>query len=62
VNRVGEGRGTAGEYYLAPIDLCYQLVGVIRKHWHGFSGGSEVWQEVETFFSRLRSRDDSVGE
>jgi len=63
VNRVGEGKGpTTGEYYLAPIDLCYQLVGLIRKHWRGFSGGTEVWQEVETFFSRLRSGDDSAGE
>ena len=62
-NRVGEGRKTiTGEYYLVPIDLCYQLVGLIRKNWRGFSGGTEMWQEVETFFSKLRLGVDSFGE
>lgn len=42
------------EYYLAPIDRCYELTGIVRKHWHGFSGGDEVWREVESFFVRLR--------
>lgn len=55
-NRVVQGKGSAGgEYYLVPIDLCYRLVGVIRKYWRGFSGGTEVWQEVETFFSQMRT-------
>ena len=56
VNRVARGQAAAGgEYYLVPIDLCYRLVGVIRKYWRGFSGGTEVWQEVESFFSQIRS-------
>lgn len=49
VNRVDE----AEEYYLAPIDICYELVGLIRLHWRGFSGGKEVWDEIERFFDRL---------
>jgi hypothetical protein len=42
------------EYYLAPIDVCFELVGLIRLHWRGFSGGDKVWQEMERFFARLR--------
>lgn len=56
VNRVGEARGVSpSEHYLLPIDECYKLVGVIRTHWRGFSGGTEVWQEIGKFFSHLRS-------
>lgn len=44
----------AREYYLAPIDACYELVGTIRMHWRGLSGGDEVWKEIEKFFARLR--------
>lgn len=49
INRVDE----AEEYYLAPIDTCYELVGLIRLHWRGFSGGEEVWAEIDRFFDRL---------
>jgi hypothetical protein len=44
----------AAEYFLAPIDVCFELVGLIRLHWRGFSGGDKVWQEMERFFARLR--------
>jgi Family of unknown function (DUF5947) len=55
VNRVGEARGAApAEYYIAPIDACYKLVGLIRLHWRGLSGGTEVWQEIGGFFADLR--------
>lgn len=50
VNRLDNPR----EHYLAPIDRCYELTGVVRKHWRGFSGGDEVWREVESFFDKLR--------
>jgi len=50
VNRLGQRR----EYYQAPIDRCYELVGVIRLHWRGLAGGTEVWQELEAFFAGLR--------
>jgi hypothetical protein len=57
VNRVGYGRdhGSA-EYYIAPIDSCYKLVGLIRARWHGLSGGSEVWSEIKQFFVELKER------
>lgn len=44
----------AREYYLAPIDACFELVGLIRLHWRGFTGGDTVWREIERFFSKLR--------
>ena len=63
VNRVGDARGTvSAEYYMVPIDVCYRLVGLIRMHWRGFSGGTEVWQEIGNFFSQLRSRAEMVSE
>jgi hypothetical protein len=54
VNRVGAGRGVKPGYYVVPIDTCYKLVGLIRMHWRGLSGGNEVWREVGTFFAELK--------
>jgi len=57
VNRVGHVRGAApAEYYLVPIDECYKLVGLIRAHWRGLSGGTEVWREIGSFFAALKKR------
>lgn len=56
VNRVGVARGIAAEYYIAPIDACYKLVGLIRFHWRGLSGGTEVWQEIGKFFADLKTK------
>jgi hypothetical protein len=52
VNRIGANR----EYFITPIDVCYELVGLIRMHWRGLSGGEKVWAEIETFFSALREK------
>jgi Family of unknown function (DUF5947) len=52
VNRV---RG-ARKHFLVPIDECYSLVGLIRMHWRGLSGGREVWEEIGRFFEKLRER------
>jgi hypothetical protein len=56
VNRV---RGAA-EYYLLPIDECYRLVGLIRMHWHGLSGGTQMWDAVAAFFAELQDRAQPV--
>ncbi len=57
VNRLGYSRGyAAAQYYLLPIDECFKLVGLIRKHWKGLSGGAEVWSELGEFFAGLKTR------
>ena len=57
VNRLGYSRGySAPEYYLLPIDECYKLVGLIRAHWKGLSGGTEVWQQIAEFFKNVKLR------
>lgn len=51
IDRVASRR----EYYLAPIDRCYELVGLIRYYWRGLSGGTEAWSRVTGFFDALRT-------
>jgi hypothetical protein len=63
VNRIGHSRGfTSPEYYLVPIDECFRLVGLIRSHWQGLSGGAEVWAEIGKFFGDLKSRSPKARE
>ena len=52
VNRV---RG-ARQQWIVGIDECYALVGLIRTHWRGFTGGAEVWEELQRFWDRLERR------
>ncbi|HVS72028.1 MAG TPA: DUF5947 family protein [Phycisphaerae bacterium] len=52
VNRM---RG-ARDYYRAPIDECFRLVGLVRAHWRGLSGGRAMWDQFDIFFRKLRER------
>jgi hypothetical protein len=52
---VDRSRG-ARRQWLVPIEDCYRLVAVIRTSWRGFSGGKEVWLEIERFFEQLEAR------
>jgi len=52
VNRLGTSRA----YYRVSIDECYKLVGLIRMHWRGLSGGTTAWDEIGRFFSGLEGR------
>ncbi len=52
VNRV---RG-ASDHFIVPIDQCYRLVGLIRTKWKGLSGGTEVWEAINSFFAELKQR------
>lgn len=49
VNRLGAAR----QYFIVPIDRCYELAGLIRLHWRGLSGGETVWRELDQFFAGL---------
>jgi hypothetical protein len=46
--------------YLVPIDLCYELVGVVRLSWTGLGGGTEVWQRIDEYFAELDARGRGV--
>ena len=52
VNRIGQAR----EYFVAPIDECYRLVGLLRAGWKGLSGGTDVWKAINEFYAELRAR------
>jgi hypothetical protein len=51
VNRV-QG---ANDCFRCSIDHCYHLIGLVRTHWQGFTGGPELWRTVEAFFANLRT-------
>jgi hypothetical protein len=42
--------------FIVPIDLCYELVGLIRRHWKGFDGGEEANRAIAEFFDGLIDR------
>jgi hypothetical protein len=50
INRLDGAR----DYFLAPIDRCYELTGLIRRHWHGFTGSDQAWSAIHVFFAGLR--------
>lgn len=57
INRVQN----ACEYYLVPIDACYQLVGLIRISWKGLSGGVEAREAISQFFAEIRAKSQLMG-
>jgi hypothetical protein len=61
VNRIGHSRGfSVPEHYIVPIDECYKLVGLIRSHWSGLAGGTEVWRHIAEFFTQLKAKSPVV--
>lgn len=46
--------------HLVPVDLCYELVGIVRSTWRGLGGGPEVWRDIDAFFTRLDERSTPV--
>jgi Family of unknown function (DUF5947) len=52
---VNRARG-ARQAWIVPIDDCFALVGLIRTHWRGFTGGREVWEQLARFYERLDGR------
>lgn len=57
VNRLSSPSG----YYRVGIDKCYELVGLIRTHWRGISGGKAVTREIDRFFTALQERAQPAG-
>jgi len=52
---VNRARG-ARRHWIVPIDECYALVGLIRTHWKGLTGGAEVWRQIASFYDELDRR------
>ena len=50
VNRVNG----ADDAFRCSLERCYHLIGLVRAHWKGMTGGPELWLAVEGFFARLR--------
>jgi len=57
VNRLDEPH----RYVIAPIDVCYGLVGLIKSRWEGISGGDALREAVPEFFASIRARAVTVG-
>jgi hypothetical protein len=52
VNRLDGAR----QHAIVPIDECYRLVGLVRVHWEGISGGSGIETAVAQFFAETEAR------
>jgi hypothetical protein len=44
------------DYFLVPIDACYELAGRMRLHWRGFDGGAEAKQSIADFLAMVSAR------
>lgn len=42
--------------YVTPVDVCYELVGIVRAQWVGLTGGADVWSRIDAFFDGLAQR------
>ena len=49
-------RGTVVKAYLVPIDICYELVGQLRRLWRGFDGGQDARRALDGLFERIAGR------
>ena len=52
ISRTGDGV----EYFLVPVDVCYELAGRMRLSWHGFDGGTEARDSIAAFLATVRGR------
>ena len=50
VNRMAE----PAQQVIVPIDVAYQLVGVVKESWEGITGGAAMRQAVAEYFEGLR--------
>jgi hypothetical protein len=44
------------ECFIAPLDECHALIGLIRREWRGFAGGDAVAPALDRFFAELREK------
>jgi Family of unknown function (DUF5947) len=44
------------DYFIVPIDACYELAGRLRMLWRGFDGGTEARESIDEFLASVRAR------
>jgi hypothetical protein len=44
------------DYFIVPIDACYELAGRMRMLWRGFDGGTEARESIDEFLASVRAR------
>jgi hypothetical protein len=49
------------EYFIVPIDVCYELAGRMRMLWKGFDGGSEARAGIDDFLAGVRKHAREAG-
>ena len=49
------------DYFIVPIDACYELAGRMRMLWKGFDGGAEARASIEEFLAQVRRRAKDIG-
>jgi hypothetical protein len=52
---------TGIEYFVVPIDACYELSGRMRLQWRGFDGGAEARASIAAFLEGVRARARNLG-
>ena len=51
-----DSHASEAEYFIVPIDVCYELAGRMRMLWKGFDGGSEARASIDEFLTGVRTR------
>jgi len=42
--------------FIVPVDVCYELTGLLRQKWRGIDGGDEARAALDELFASLRTR------
>jgi hypothetical protein len=53
---ISQDQSAGIEYFIVPVDACYELAGRMRMLWRGFDGGTEARQSIAEFLADVRRR------
>ena len=53
---ISQDKSAGVEYFIVPVDACYELAGRMRMLWRGFDGGTEARQSIAEFLAGVRKR------
>ena len=53
---ISQDKSAGIEYFIVPVDACYELAGRMRMLWRGFDGGTEARRSIAEFLSGVRKR------